>query len=868
MKSIHLVKSNCLFFLIFFFLLILAPSAFAQGYQIAPVADWIKPVTPVVDNSLAEKNNSNGVAYLLVDQQWHISDQQPRVYRHYVSEALNSSGVVEISQIEIDFDPSYETLLLHKINVYRGNKVIDKLDHSQLSVLQREKELEYQIYDGSKTLNIFIEDVRAGDRVEYSYTLAGGNPIFNGHFAEQLDLAWGVPVGRIYYRVLWPSKRKLFISNYETDIAYETAELGQETEYVWRKDNAEEVIRDEDTPGWYDPYPVIYLSDMGSWQEVVQWARPLYTPGLQTPLQQQLISSVLENTNTQEQQVLELLRFVQEEVRYLGIEIGEGSHRPSEPDEVLSRRFGDCKDKSRLLASLLKSVGVEANLALVNSYNGLWAERGLPTPLAFNHVIVQARVKGKIYWLDPTLTNQNGLLKHLYQPDYDYALVVTGRNSDKVRMTEDVAAVHSKLVEESFDISNSVDTLASYEVRSHYDRYYADSMREELSKTSSKQLQQSYLNYTASYYPGVSIEDELEILEDEEGNRLTVTERYKIADIWNNNEGGSYLYASFEPFLINEYVQDVSAPIRTMPLAVTHPVKFQHITRIKVPEDSTFEEEFIEIADKAFRFSKRVSFSNDLLEIDYIYESLNDHVAAEDIQLYSKHINQAQELAYYQIQMPNPEINLGEYSYRSGDTNWLLVVFFLLAIAITILLSLKYIYFYDPTYQAKTELNLKLRGLGGWLILVGIGIVITPLSLLVESQELWYVFSAQQWSILSDQYGGGLLTVIAIEMMVNAALLVVAVFLIVMFFQRRHTFPRIYIIYSIASLVIFGADMLALNMVSIALESSDITELVGQVIGVTIWCLYFLKSERVKATFTCQRQKLKAGNHSEVQVTG
>ncbi|XHR98086.1 hypothetical protein ACFJIV_16335 [Mucilaginibacter sp. UC70_90] len=42
----------------------------------------------------------------------------------------------------------------------------------------------------------------------------------------------------------------------------------------------------------------------------------------------------------------------------MGIEIGEYSHRANNPEKVFRQRYGDCKDKSLLLVSMLKAGGL------------------------------------------------------------------------------------------------------------------------------------------------------------------------------------------------------------------------------------------------------------------------------------------------------------------------------------------------------------------------------------------------------------------------------------------------------------------------------------------------------------------------------
>ena len=61
----------------------------------------------------------------------------------------------------------------------------------------------------------------------------------------------------------------------------------------------------------------------------------------------------------------------------------------------------------------------------------------LPAPYAFNHVLVRARIADHIYWLDPTRSPQKGDLAHLYQPDYEAALVVDPGTRELSSMTND-----------------------------------------------------------------------------------------------------------------------------------------------------------------------------------------------------------------------------------------------------------------------------------------------------------------------------------------------------------------------------------------------------------------------------------------------
>ena len=56
-----------------------------------------------------------------------------------------------------------------------------------------------------------------------------------------------------------------------------------------------------------------------------------------------------------------------ENTRYVALEFGIHGYKPYRVSQVLSRRFGDCKDKASLLMVLLREVGVEAELVLLRT---------------------------------------------------------------------------------------------------------------------------------------------------------------------------------------------------------------------------------------------------------------------------------------------------------------------------------------------------------------------------------------------------------------------------------------------------------------------------------------------------------------------
>ena len=92
-------------------------------------------------------------------------------------------------------------------------------------------------------------------------------------------------------------------------------------------------------------------------------------------------------------------------IRYTGVEFGENAIIPERPGDVMQRRFGDCKDKSTLLVAMLRSAGLNANVALLRSGFGADVDKDLSGIDLFDHAIVFIDLPQHPLWVDATASD-------------------------------------------------------------------------------------------------------------------------------------------------------------------------------------------------------------------------------------------------------------------------------------------------------------------------------------------------------------------------------------------------------------------------------------------------------------------------------
>ena len=223
-------------------LLFVASTLHAAEVVKGPVPSWVRAAS--VDAPHAEPKNDirYGIYTLLDDHQINVTDTVVD-YRHRIEKVLTSGGVQNASELSIDFDPSYQTVVIHSVELVRRGKRIDELPQAAIRVIDKEDETQDRIYDGTRSALVILSDVRPGDEIDYAYSLQGANPILDGKYADEFDLTSSTPAHQIRHRLI--TSRPVRFS-----IPPTTQGNG---EYVWEKRDVPPIDVEDDIPDWFDP---------------------------------------------------------------------------------------------------------------------------------------------------------------------------------------------------------------------------------------------------------------------------------------------------------------------------------------------------------------------------------------------------------------------------------------------------------------------------------------------------------------------------------------------------------------------------------------------------------------------------------------
>lgn len=569
-------------------------------------------------NNILTSEDNNRVLY--VDRQINLIDKS--TFLNIISQIRNGVDMQNDATISIDFDENYQNIFMHTLRIYRAGQIIDKIDSCKVQQVQQEKNYDRHVYDGSQTLFFFLDDIREGDKIEYAYTISGFNPIRSSCYDSIYRFSYGEPITYQTLRVIKSKDQPLFIKDFETNINYSVNQLSDNLEdWIWIGENIKNFSSESyQSPSYMEP-GFVQISTFKTWHDLAKWTAQLYIlPDHFSPEMENFISQ-WEGLPLKEQ-ILNVIRFVQDNVRYLGFEDGINGFKPQPPETVFNRRFGDCKDKTHLLQGLLSLLGIESCPVLVHSHLGPTLKNFLPGISVFNHVILKFEFEGTTYWIDPTVSFQGGDLDDCCCPNYYYGLVLNNE-------VYDLAPIPLKNSGETkictvFDVRD--EKSISMQVVTTYLGVDADYFRwKNISKTI-EEHQTCFVNFYNSLQLPVKPTKTPTIEDNRMLNQIIVKEFYGVDNFWIINPEAAQKSFRLELFTLPHYLNLHAEAERRTPIYHPFPLKLHEEVHILKTDLWSGRDVFDEIEGDAFKFNLSRLIDENIFTVSYVFESLKPEV--------------------------------------------------------------------------------------------------------------------------------------------------------------------------------------------------------------------------------------------------
>jgi transglutaminase-like putative cysteine protease/lipoprotein NlpI len=511
-----------------------AATAFVRG---APLPAWadVLPLPPPAATRRA-------LVVRLEDTHFLVADQ-PVLLVNVAQQVFDAGALGQIGQIAMHFIPQYQRLTLHRVVIIRGGETIDHTATAQVRFLQREAGLEQGVYSGVITASLLLPDVRVGDTLHLQYSIAGANPIFGGRYVQSTSWQRPVPVQLRRVTLNLPEQRavrwKWVGDGAPSTLAPVVSSANGMRRLRFEEHDLAPVEIEPMMPRGAYPLRWLQFSEFADWADVARWGDALFPNDAPLPNELGPVMARLLRLPSRSEQASQALQWVQAEIRYYSVALGESSHRPHTPAEVLRNRYGDCKDKSFLLMRMLQSLGIPARAVLASLGSPQGPGKQLATPLAFDHAVVQARIDGRDVYLDATRLGQRGPVERMGQGLEDASvLVVDGQE------TRELSVVRSPNRRELFrnELSERfrLDAFGDDGELATEQRWVglgAEALRLTATRFDNARLARSVLAGIERRYPGATVIGAPELSDEVDRNRITLRARFKIPKLASAVDG-------------------------------------------------------------------------------------------------------------------------------------------------------------------------------------------------------------------------------------------------------------------------------------------------------------------------------------------
>ncbi len=531
----------------------------------------------------------NADAIILLNQFSHevTPSGKSRYTTHQVVKILTERGVQNYDDIAIPHTPTAQYITINVARTITPDGSVVEPPEEAFNDVTPPGLLSYNLYSDSMWRVISMPALKPGVCIEYQVTLedAGADSVgstswfWGGYSFQSTD-----PILQSAYALRVPQETDFRWKAIHCQLNPQILHEGETSTYLWTYGETPALKTEYNMPATNDIVPRLSYSSVESWEAVYNWYRDIakdrYTVDQAI---EETVEELIADLLTEDDKIRAIYHFVASQIRYVGIELGQGAYQPTPADQVLSVRYGDCKDKTTLMIAMLDLVGIEAFPVMLNPAPYQRVDLELPSLGQFSHLIAAVpRDNGDYIWLDPTAdtcsygdlpARNRGRTGFIIRSDRGefVDIPISTPESNQLIVDTEIALTEDGNVQGTM----RVDTRGQYnvEARLEYKQVSPSAWKDTLAVGLSKQ------------FPGVRVDSvQISDLAD-----LNVPVRLNVAFTVENYAEpiGNRLMFPLPSDEFSDYAGVFAAAERQHPLDLSYPMQMKKTIRIALPEGWT-----------------------------------------------------------------------------------------------------------------------------------------------------------------------------------------------------------------------------------------------------------------------------------------
>jgi len=326
---------------------------------------------------------------------------------HYAVKILNQRGKEDFSEARIEYDSTYEKVQLEFARVIKPGGSVAEVGGRHLRDVS--KYLNFPLYSNARVLIISFPEIGEGAVIEYKFRIVRNELLAGKEFGTHYPLQSSEPVLNADFFLRLPPGReaniKLLNASFNNFGAALTPQVNREKDavvYKWSFRSIPQIIPEPQMPPSAEVNPTILISSFTSWQQIFDWWNGLSRTKIvcDEAIRRQ-VKEILRKSRSEEDKARAIYNYCARQIRYVAVEYGQAGYEPHKAGDIYRNKYGDCKDQSVLLVTMLREAGLKAWLVLIPTRETYNLSADFPAVI-FDHCIAALELGGKLIFMDPT----------------------------------------------------------------------------------------------------------------------------------------------------------------------------------------------------------------------------------------------------------------------------------------------------------------------------------------------------------------------------------------------------------------------------------------------------------------------------------
>lgn len=485
-------------------------------------------------------------------------------------------------------------------------------------------------YSSLKMLTMDFSDLKAKEKIQYTIRVEEIKPIFEGFF-DTFELLSPFES--------WENAEINLIAPTDFSIAAETnlfkggksSEDADQTIWKWNLKDYKAKNVEFSMTGFLDFSPLISISNLPNYESFGKvYTREISDKVKITPEIKKLSNQITEGLTTNEEKAKAIYGWVNKNVRYVLVFLDRGGWIPREASTILKNGYGDCKDYTILIKTLLKAQNIESVPVLIRADTNKNFP-AIPMIDYFNHMILY--VPDLDTFADATVPNTKfGEMSELL---YGKKAVLLGINFEIKKLPEETKLVRNFTNQSKIEFMTDGSVQTNTKITS--DRNSMADL-EDAFEHEDKMFFQFFAKTLYAFYGLDGTGKLIKYEKPEDSGFVNIEMENEISDFLQFEKSGEFqipitnLFADYKSFEILSEMKE-----RTTPL-VMGMINFRDKINISFPKGMTVESvpQNLEYLNEFGEFKSTYKLENNVVKVERKFSVIKDYVEIEKYPEFNK----------------------------------------------------------------------------------------------------------------------------------------------------------------------------------------------------------------------------------------